>query len=180
MVFRLFIPVIVFLCLLLAPGQAIAKDPAPTTSETCRVCHQQNYLLFDTGKSHCLCSKQAKCVNCHAGTIATWDMKLAHQGLIADPLRDNRQVCQDCHPQDYQARIDQFIVMTGYTVEPAATGTPVAAVSIEQNPPAVSSLADRRTPSNYLLAAAVLLGGMLAASLYVVFCCRGESIHLAG
>jgi hypothetical protein len=59
------------------------------------------------------------------------DEDLAHEGMIANPLEKNAAVCQDCHPDDYQARVDKFASIAGIrpTPRPCPTCTPSAQIS---------------------------------------------------
>ena len=66
------------------------------------------------------------CVNCHAGNATTMIEDEAHSGLIIHPQMDEGAICQDCHLQDTQARLDTFISQGGY-------GTVIEAVSYTAN-----------------------------------------------
>jgi len=84
------------------------------SSSSCSSCHVDRYWLFDEGKWYCVCAKRVdRCTACHLGDQSAYDEDVAHTGLVANPLVDTETYCGQCHPHDYQQRVDQFVEMTG-------------------------------------------------------------------
>lgn len=110
---------------------AQAQSGKPENDASCMSCHESLYLLYDTGKYYCFCGTRARCTYCHSGVLGALDKETAHQGLIAHPIQDNAGVCQSCHPDDYQQRMEKFAAQGG--VRP----TPI--VAIYTSPPASSA-----------------------------------------
>jgi hypothetical protein len=103
-------------------GSAAAQSDIPAGSETkCRTCHEDLYHLYDTGKWYCLCGQPRDCTCCHGGDPQTMVAQSAHAGMTANPIAENPGVCQDCHPGDYQERIDQFCAVA--RIDPLAPPT---------------------------------------------------------
>jgi hypothetical protein len=102
--------------------RARAQTEAPDTRTKCRTCHEDLYYLYDTGQWYCLCRRQRTCSDCHAGNPDTRDVKLAHEGMVGNPIAENPAICQDCHPEDARARIEQFSQIAG--IDPAASLAP--------------------------------------------------------
>ncbi len=97
-----------------------AAQPAGLTQSTtedvnsCRTCHTRLYQNYDTGNWFCLCAKRnERCVACHAGDETSFEESVAHAGLVPNPLVDPATYCGQCHTEDYQARVDAFVQMTG-------------------------------------------------------------------
>jgi hypothetical protein len=95
----------------LPAASAQGETPAPDTA--CATCHEDLYVLHDTGKWYCSCKRRADCTVCHAGQADTFDEKLAHEGLIANPIRDNPAACQGCHGDEYEQYIQRFALIAG-------------------------------------------------------------------
>jgi hypothetical protein len=107
------------LALWLASSAAQAQETPPTPGPddaNCLRCHEDLYYLYDTGKWHCLCEASPSCLHCHGGQPGTLDEEQAHAGMIANPLQANAAVCQQCHGDDSQERVEQFIAVAGGTV----------------------------------------------------------------
>lgn len=92
---------------------AWAQTPKPGQDESCFKCHANLYMLHDTGKWYCMCGTRARCSFCHGGVVGSMDMEVAHQNLVANPITQNRTVCQSCHPQDAEERIATFVSRAG-------------------------------------------------------------------
>lgn len=119
---------------LLSPGgtgQALAQEEIPPEDSTCINCHEDQYYLYDKGKWYCLYETKVGCTECHRGRPGTMIKESAHTGLIANPLAHDAAVCQNCHPDDYRARVQTFASIAGIspTPRPYATSTPAALVS---------------------------------------------------
>jgi hypothetical protein len=104
-----------------SPITAQAGPPSPD-DDPCITCHENLYLLHDTGKWCCLCALPMHCTCCHGGNPDTADEELAHEGMVARPVKDESVVCQDCHPEDHLARIEKFASMGG--ISPMASVIP--------------------------------------------------------
>ncbi len=111
------------LILSLATLPANAQVKALAADDSCRACHENLYLNYDTGKWCCMCGTQAQCTDCHAGTESAPDQTGAHQGLIANPLEGGDEICQSCHPADYPSRIEKFAAMGGINPTPLTLPT---------------------------------------------------------
>jgi cytochrome c553 len=97
-----------------AAAQVAAPGPAVDEVNSCRTCHTRLYQNYDTGNWFCLCAnRNERCVACHLGDQTAFDEEVAHAGLVPNPLVDPATYCGQCHPEDYQARVDGFIAMTG-------------------------------------------------------------------
>lgn len=109
-------------------GQALARDEIPPEDNTCINCHEDQYYLYDHGKWYCLNETKVGCTECHRGRAETPVKEAAHAGLIANPLVNDAAVCQTCHPEDYQARVQTYASVAGIrpTPRPSATGMPSA------------------------------------------------------
>lgn len=106
------------LALAMLSGAAVvqAQDAAPGADANCLACHVDLYFLYDTGNWHCLCEASPSCVHCHGGQPESMKADLAHAGMIVNPLQENAVVCQKCHPDEYQRRVDEFIAVAGGAV----------------------------------------------------------------
>lgn len=123
-------------------SSAVAQTPDPQHDEACLSCHRNLYILHDTGKYYCLCAARAECTFCHGGVAGTYDMEKAHEGLIANPIKQDSSVCERCHPQDAAERIAYFVshagVRTPLVVEevslPPVTGSAHVAEALQTEP----------------------------------------------
>lgn len=109
----LILSLLVFGLALSASQPAAAGSEPPGKDETCIGCHENLYLLHDTGKFYCLCESQPRCTSCHGGVAGALDESTAHQGMVARPLQDGAAVCQSCHPVDYAERAASFAAIAG-------------------------------------------------------------------
>jgi hypothetical protein len=119
---------------LLSPGgtgQVLAQEETPPEDTACRNCHEDRYYLYDRGKWYCLNQTKVGCTECHRGRPGTMSKDSAHAGLIPNPLVNDAAVCQNCHPDDYRARVQTYASIAGIspTPRPYATPTPSALVS---------------------------------------------------
>ncbi len=92
---------------------ALAQEGDLPRDSSCIDCHQYQYQIFDRGKWYCLCETPVRCTECHGGVTDTAIQDLAHEGLIPNPLVDQAARCQTCHPNDYQARVEEFASTAG-------------------------------------------------------------------
>jgi hypothetical protein len=103
-----------------------AQEDAPPEDSYCFCCHEQRYFLYDSGKAFCFCGTGLCCTECHGGSPDTPIEEQAHEGLIANPQEDEAAICQECHPEDYHARVEKFAAIAGIhpTPRPCPTYTP--------------------------------------------------------
>jgi hypothetical protein len=107
--------------LLLGVSMGVMAGAAPVAAQTyvmdkdesCVACHENLYLLHDTGKWYCLHETKAHCTFCHGGVVGALDEATAHMGMIARPVQTAVTVCETCHPSDYRSRISTFVVRAG-------------------------------------------------------------------
>jgi hypothetical protein len=109
--------------LLIGITPAFAQTPSPEKDDTCVACHENLYVLYDTGKWYCLCGETPHCSYCHGGVVGTLDEKTAHQGMIANPVGDNTAICQNCHPEDYSEHVAMFAAHGGIQATPISQPT---------------------------------------------------------
>jgi hypothetical protein len=98
-----------------AQSQTLGKD------DTCIACHEDLYVLHDTGKWFCLCEVQASCTDCHGGVVGETDVEAAHLGMIANPVASDPDRCQSCHPGEYKERLSEFAARGGLSATPCPT-----------------------------------------------------------
>lgn len=159
--------VIVLLLSALNASTAAAQSEVPAPESACATCHENLYLLHDTGKWYCSCKRRADCTVCHAGQADTFVEDLAHQGLIANPIQDNSAACQSCHVDDYEAYIQRFTLIAGVS-QPSKPGTTYAPAALFIEAPVQQSGALVFIGKSYK--AWQLIGlGMLAGLLLGVF-----------
>ena len=155
-----------------APAYAQSTDPGK--DESCLDCHENLYLLHDSGKWYCMCESQARCTDCHGGVVGTVDVDVAHQGIIARPVQDDAAICKSCHPQDYQLHVDKFAAIGGIRPSPCPQPT--------YSPPAVheglTSLPKNLQPERlgpWQTAGISLAGlGLITAVIFAVRCCAED------
>ncbi len=93
---------------------AAPAEAATDEVNSCRTCHTRLYQNYDTGHWFCLCAaRNERCVACHQGDETVFEEDAAHAGLVPNPLVDPATYCGQCHPDDYQARVEAFVAMTG-------------------------------------------------------------------
>ena len=92
---------------------ARAQDDHPGNDESCVTCHANLYMLYDTGKWHCLCGTNVRCTECHGGVVGAVDEKTAHTGMIANPLEHDGETCVSCHEFDSEEKIARFAQVAG-------------------------------------------------------------------
>jgi hypothetical protein len=154
------------------PAQAQAETPAPDSR--CRTCHESLYFLHDSGQWCCFCERERTCTCCHGGNPDTANVELAHEGMVANPITENPAICQDCHPDDYQDRIERFSKAAGIEPTPlgAPTRTPQASAwagSTGDRP--TSPLLEPQPLAPWQVAALGLLGGAFLATIMFGYRC---------
>lgn len=174
--YRGILSAVLILTLLVVVGAmpAAAQTPHPDKDESCMTCHENLYVLYDTGKWYCMCGTRARCTYCHGGTLNTLDETTAHTGLIANPVRDNRAACQTCHPDDYQAHIDKFIAIGGVRQLTSLTSTTAYTYTTASFEPQTSFL-EQQPMAPWKVAGLALAGlGLIGAGIYALHCCLEE------
>lgn len=125
---------ILLLGLLFLPGESIrasaAQPQGGNASLTCLSCHEDLYYLHDTGKWYCITEHADRCTNCHEGQEPALNKEEAHKGMVLHPQKDNGAKCQECHPQDAEARLATFASLGGYKMI-TETVSYAPAVSVE-------------------------------------------------
>ena len=152
---------------------ALAQDQPPEKDLTCFNCHQNLYALHDTGKWYCMCGTKARCSFCHGGVVGEVDMDAAHEGVIANPVRDNAAVCQSCHPQDYEEHVAKFIALGGISPTPLPEPTynpPSGAYSKALTAPLHQTPVPAWRWVGLTLASLALVGAIL----FGINCCRQD------
>ncbi len=162
-----------------AVQSGLAQTPKPGRDESCFKCHANLYMLHDTGKWYCLCANRAQCSFCHGGVVGSMDMEVAHQNLIANPLTQNRSVCQKCHPQDAEERIATFIAKAGVKTQLPLETVEYAALASEGGLPSVL----QAKPASIWRTVAWVLLGLAAIGVvgfgwrcYQLDCLRGQQL----
>jgi len=110
---------------------AQAQSGTSENGESCRSCHENLYLLHDTGKSFCLCAEEMTCTCCHGGNPDAGTAEEAHLGMTLSPVHAESIPCQQCHPEDADAHIEKFAAMAGVSSfhPPAPTQTAFAVIA---------------------------------------------------
>jgi hypothetical protein len=89
---------------------ALPASPAGT----CISCHENLYLMHDTGKYFCLYESPMNCVDCHGGDPTATTTELAHYDREDHPVIEHEiTICQDCHPMDCEEHITRFDQVAG-------------------------------------------------------------------
>jgi hypothetical protein len=174
---------VLVVALFLAAPAALAQDNLPPAgADNCLACHEDLYYLHDTGKWHCLCDATPGCRHCHGGQPGTLAEAEAHGGMIANPLQENAAVCQQCHCDDCQKHVDQFLAVAGGTVTGGRGRTFPTQSAAPTNPPPGSS--GFQWPSRLLapwrLAGLGVVGvGLAALGVYGARCYRADWLKRA-
>lgn len=111
---------ILFLASMSASPVSAQGTPPPEECQ-CKQCHEQQYYLYDTGKWYCLCKSPMTCVHCHGGNGKETNADLAHKDMLANPFVNDAVVCNNCHKDESQARVDEFVARAGGDVMPVST-----------------------------------------------------------
>lgn len=126
--------VFLLLTTLFVVSPAAAQETPPPEECQCKACHEQQYYLYDSGKWYCLCKAPMTCVHCHGGNGRETNADLAHKGMLANPFMDNAAVCQNCHKEESQARVDEFVERAGVVTMPIAIAEQPSFVTAEPRP----------------------------------------------
>ena len=90
-----------------------AQGTPPPEECQCKQCHEQQYYLYDTGKWYCQCKAPMTCVHCHSGNGQETNADLAHKDMLANPFTNGAAVCKNCHKEELQARVNEFVARRG-------------------------------------------------------------------
>jgi hypothetical protein len=115
------------IALLAGAVPAAAQTPLLENDESCIACHEDLYLLHDTGKWYCLCEVKARCTFCHGGVLGETTEEAAHAGMVANPVQHGTETCEGCHPQDVADRVVTFASRAGFSATPCPTVEALAA-----------------------------------------------------
>jgi hypothetical protein len=116
-----------------------AQGTPPSEECQCKDCHEEQYYLYDSGKWYCLCKAPMTCVHCHGGNGREINADLAHQGMLANPFTNNAAICQNCHMDQSQARVDEFVQRAGVVTMPISVMDQPAFNTAEPQPfPAIA------------------------------------------
>ena len=101
-----------------------AQGTPPPEECQCKQCHEQQYYLYDTGKWYCQCKSPMTCVHCHGGNGRETNADLAHKDMSANPFVNDAAVCRECHKEESQAHVDEFVARAGAAMPVAAMDQP--------------------------------------------------------
>ena len=124
----LLVCVVVFSPHLAIPAQA--QESTPSERSSCRVCHENLYYCFETGKWCCFCGENRTCTDCHHGVEGVWDVEEAHDGLIVNPISEDTGVCESCHGEDTHIFVEKFALAAGIDLSATPVPTQTAYVPI--------------------------------------------------
>lgn len=80
-----------------------------TGKDNCVSCHEDLYLLHDTGNWFCLRESPMSCVDCHGGNPEAVTQETAHLHRATHPIvNEDTSKCRECHPAEYDKRVEMF------------------------------------------------------------------------
>jgi hypothetical protein len=146
---------------------AHAQIPIPQAEPKCISCHENLYLLHDTGKWFCLNEETPMtCVGCHGGNPQATTQEAAHAKRAAYPIvNENIGKCQECHSQQASERVTLFGQVAGISaIMVSLPYSPVIAAETK-----VSQVTNKENSYWILVTGAVviLLTGMALASYFI-------------
>ena len=93
---------------------AQAQAPPAVTNDNCLNCHENLYLLHDTGNWYCLRESPMTCTQCHGGNPGALTQEEAHTGRAVHPVfNEDISKCQECHPEKCDERVELFSQVAG-------------------------------------------------------------------
>jgi hypothetical protein len=162
---RYLIPI--FLGALLIAGFFLFLNTTRTSAQcgsqasSCKNCHEtqaQDPVNNDGTAWHTSHAFGDFCYICHGGNSQTTDKTQAHTGMVA-PLSDIKAACQQCHPNDLEARAQVYATALGVeigsgtvpttTVSASATATPASTGSAASAPVTTALNVDDPNVVNY-------------------------------
>jgi hypothetical protein len=105
-----------------------AKAQCGSQASSCKNCHEvqaKDPVNTDGTGWHQSHAFGDFCYICHAGNNQATDKDAAHAGMVA-PLADVQAACQQCHPNDLDARAQVYAVALGVKVGMGASSAPAA------------------------------------------------------
>jgi len=142
----------IFLGALLIAGFFLLLNTTKTSAQcgsqasSCKNCHEtqaQDPVNADGTAWHTQHAFGDYCYICHGGNSQATDKTQAHTGMVA-PLSDIQAACQQCHPNDLEARAQVYATTLGVeigsgtvpttTVSASATAAPVSSESAVNAP----------------------------------------------
>ena len=154
------------LLILIVCGIALAlpqpvKAQCGSQASSCKNCHEvqaKDPVNADGTNWHQAHAFGDFCYICHGGNNQATDKDAAHAGMVA-PLADVKAACQQCHPNDLDARAQVYASALGVQVAPAgptpagvtaATATPVAVVQPATDPQSPAAAPDNASIVDYV------------------------------
>ena len=141
------------------------------TEPKCISCHENLYLLHDTGKWFCLNEETPmNCVGCHGGDPAAITKEAAHANRAAHPIiNENVSKCSECHPKQSSDRVGIFAREAGISLvmvsQPFQPSIPVA----ETQPIPVTGNAQNSKWIPAIVGVFFILVVGLALTVYILF-----------
>jgi hypothetical protein len=163
---------------------SLAFLPLPATSSTtpppaeqCVACHENLYLLHDTGKWFCMCAKQMSCTCCHGGDTHAETAEEAHAGMVVRPIGEQPTACAQCHPGDASQRIATFATLAGVQTFHIAPTWPASESRIQSlaAPAIPAALAPTRSIWRPV-ALGVLAAAMIGLAVFAYRCWRSDCL----
>jgi hypothetical protein len=105
-------------------------------ASSCKNCHEvqaQDSVNNDGTSWHQSHAFGDFCYICHAGNQQATDQDTAHTGMLP-PLQDVKASCQQCHPDDLQARAQVYATTLGVAIG-AGAATPAPGAASPATPP---------------------------------------------
>ncbi|HCW06819.1 MAG TPA: hypothetical protein DGG95_05585 [Cytophagales bacterium] len=158
------------IAILSMPTIVYADDPDPPPNQgKCITCHEDLYLLHDTGNWFCLREAPMSCVDCHGGNPLATTQELAHVDRAAHPvINEDISKCQECHPEECTERVQIFDQTAGISeVMVAMPYTPKATAKISSEIP-VESREDQNAWLNIWEILSILLLASTALGAYIL------------
>ncbi len=162
------------IALVASASPAAAQTSTPETDDSCIACHEDLYVLHDTGKWYCLCEVQARCIDCHGGVVGEMNEEAAHHGMIANPVASDPDRCQSCHPGEYEERLSAFAARGGLS----ATPCPAEPVSIPIAAPPATPLPDAGLAIWQTAILAVLGVGFVGLTWFAYRCWKADCLRM--
>ncbi|MBI2334025.1 MAG: hypothetical protein HYU84_18015 [Chloroflexi bacterium] len=112
-------------------------DAGTPDNGKCISCHEDLYLLHDTGNWYCLNEAPMSCVGCHGGNPTSVVKEAAHMNRASHPIiNEDVSKCQECHPEECDERVEIFRQRAGIsTVFVAVPYTPLYSGETSMAPP---------------------------------------------
>ena len=117
----------------------IQHPPTIESNDNCLNCHENLYLLHDTGNWYCLHEAPMTCTQCHGGNPGALTQAEAHTGRAAHPIiNEDISKCQECHPEKCYERVELFSQVAG--IDEVFVAAPYTPASLVIEPAAISFL----------------------------------------